>query len=102
MFFKNKKIFNEEKQNILNKKIDKLAETIQKSNLEDLSYIIGNKKQVILRNFLAGISRGVGIGIGITIVTAILVSILRQLVTLNIPVIGKYISDIVEIVEKSR
>ena len=102
MFFKNKKIFNEEKQNILNKKIDKLAETIQKSNLEDLSYIIGNKKQVILRNFLAGISRGVGIGIGITIVTAILVSILRQLVTLNIPVIGEYISDIVEIVEKSR
>ena len=102
MFFKNKKNFNEEKQNILNKKIDKLAETIQKSNLEDLSYIIGNKKQVILRNFLAGISRGVGIGIGITIVTAILVSILRQLVTLNIPVIGEYISDIVEIVEKSR
>jgi len=30
------------------------------------------------------------------------VLILRHLVTLNIPVIGEYISDIVEIVEKSR
>ena len=86
----------------LNSKIEKLTNTLQRSNLEDLAYIVGNKKQVIIRNFIAGISRGVGIGIGITIITAILVLILRHLVALNIPVIGEYISDIVQIVEKSR
>ena len=90
------------KRNILNEKIDKLAESLKKSNLEELSYLLGNKKQIIFRNFLAGLFRGVGIGIGVTIITAILVLALRRLVTLNIPVIGEYISDIVEIVEKSR
>ena len=94
MFFKNKKE--------LNRKIDKLAEILEKSNLFDLSYLLGNKKQIIIRNLIAGIFRGVGIGIGITIITAILILFLKHLVTLNIPVIGEYISDIVEIVEKSR
>lgn len=62
----------------------------------------GNKKEIIKRNLLAGIARGVGIGIGVTIITAILVMLLQKIVTLNIPVIGEYIADIVEIVEKSR
>lgn len=62
----------------------------------------GNKKEIIKRNLLAGVSRGVGIGIGITIITAILVILLKKIVTLNIPVIGEYIADIIEIVEKSR
>ena len=94
MFFKKKKKLEE--------KIEHLTNTIEESNLKDFAYIIGNKKEIIFRNFMAGISRGVGIGIGITIITAILVMLLRHLVTLNIPVIGEYISDIVEIVEKSR
>ena len=93
MFFKSKQ---------LQSKIDKLINSIERSNLEELATIMGNKKQIVIRNFLAGVFRGIGIGIGITIITAILVLILRQLVTLNIPVIGEYISDIVEIVEKSR
>ena len=86
----------------LNLKIDKLIYTLEKSNLEDLSNIMGSKKQIIIKNLLAGIFRGIGIGIGITIITAILVIILRRLVALNLPIIGEYISDIVEIVEKSR
>ena len=94
MFFKNNKK--------IELKIDQIIEKLEKSNLEDLTNIMGSKKQIIIRNFLAGIFRGVGIGVGITIITAFLVLILRHLVTLNIPVIGEYISDIVEIVEKSR
>ena len=76
----------------LNKKIDKLIYILEKSSFEDLANIVGNKKQLIVRNFLSGIFRGVGIGIGITIITAILVLILRHLVTLNIPVIGEYLN----------
>ena len=43
-----------------------------------------------------------GIGIGVTIITAILILILQKIVALNIPVIGEYIADIVDIVQKSR
>ena len=86
----------------INEKIDKINENLAKSNMIELSYILGNKKEILKRNLIAGISRGVGIGIGITIITAIIVIILRRLIMLNIPVIGDYIADIVEIVEKSR
>ena len=86
----------------LNDKIDKLIELLEKSNINELVYILGSRKEIILRNILAGIFRGIGIGIGVTIITAILILTLRRLVALNIPVIGNYIADIVEIVEKSR
>lgn len=82
--------------------IEKLNKTFEESNLIELIHILGNKKEIIKRNFLAGIFRGVGIGIGVTLITAILIIILQKIVTLNIPVIGEYISDIVEIVQNKN
>ena len=86
----------------INKKIDKTNKKSQKTNILELIYIMGNNKEILKRNLIAGISRGVGIGIGVTIITAIIVYFLRRLIMLNIPVIGDYIADIVEIVERSR
>ena len=83
----------------LNENIEKLLEKFKSKDIEELIYVIGSKKEIAKRNFLAGIFRGVGIGIGVTIVTAIIVYFLQRLVRLNIPVIGKYIYDIVQIVE---
>ncbi len=96
MWLKRKKI------NILEKAIGNLSDTLEKGNYVEWAYILGNRKEIIKRNLLAGIARGVGIGIGVTIVTAGLVIILQKIVTLNIPIIGEYIADIVEIVEKSK
>lgn len=97
MFFK---IFKLKKEN--NKFLDSQVKKKTESNLIDLSYILGNKKEIIKRNLLAGIARGIGVGIGLTVITGMIVILLRKLITLNIPVIGDYIADIVEIVEKSR
>ena len=86
----------------LNNKIDFISKQLkdfdiklQRSNVHELIYILGNKKEIVKRNLLAGISRGVGIGIGITLITAFLIFLLRKVVALNIPIIGKYISDII-------
>lgn len=81
-------------------KKDNILESIEKKNLEELLYVLGNKKEIAKRNFIAGIFRGVGIGIGVTIVSAIIVYFLQRLVKLNLPGIGRYINDIVEIVEE--
>ena len=86
----------------LEKSIDDLNYALIKNHFIDLSEILGNRKELLIRNLLAGISKGIGIGIGFTILTAILVIILQKIVTLNIPVIGDYISDIVDIVENNR
>lgn len=96
MFIKKKKI------DILNKSITQLIKMLQDGNFIEWAYILGNKKEIIIRNIIAGIFRGIGIGIGVTVITAILIILLQKIVTLNIPVIGEYIADIVEIVERSR
>lgn len=83
----------------LNKNIERLNRNIEEKNIQELIYILGNRKEIFKRNLWAGISRGVGIGIGVTIITAILVMFLKRVVELNIPVIGNYIAEIVEIVE---
>ncbi len=86
----------------LNKKIDDLNEAMLKSRILDLSELLGSRKQLLFRNIFSGIAKGIGIGIGVTVITAILVILLQKIVTLNIPVIGEYISDIVDIVERNR
>ncbi len=95
-------MFRKRKMNILDNSIKELTKILQEGNLIEISYILGNKREIIKRNLIAGIFRGVGIGIGVTIITAILVILLQKIVTLNIPIIGEYIADIVEIVERSR
>ncbi len=96
MWLKNKKY------HLLEKAIEELNNILIKSNLVEISNLLGNKKKLLFNNLLAGIARGVGIGIGVTIITAILVVLLQKIVALNIPVIGEFIADIVEIVERSK
>ena len=86
----------------LMKNIDKLNFTLTKNNLIDLAEILGNRKELLIRNLIAGMAKGIGIGIGFSLFTAVLIIILQKIVTLNIPVIGDYISDIVEIVDRNR
>ena len=88
--------------NLLEQGIIKLNETLQEGNIQEISYLLGNKKEMLKRNLIAGIFRGIGIGIGVTVITATLIFIMQRIVTLNIPVIGEYIADIVEIVQRSR
>lgn len=86
----------------LNKKLDNLNYVLSKNNILDLVELLGNRKQLFIRNLWSGMAKGIGIGIGVTVITAILVIILQKIVTLNIPIIGEYIADIVDIVERSR
>ena len=84
---------------ILNQNIERLLRLIEKKKIEQLIDILGSKKELVKRNFIAGIFRGMGFGIGVTIVTAIIIYFLQRLVMLNLPVVGRFITDIIEIVE---
>ncbi len=44
MFIKN------EKYNLLEKGIEKLNDTLQEGNIHELSYLLGNKKEMVKRN----------------------------------------------------
>lgn len=86
----------------LNKKLDNLNYLLTKNEILNLAELLGNKKELFLRNIWSGMAKGIGIGIGFTIITAIILIILQKIVTWNIPIIGEYIADIVDIVQNSR
>ena len=83
----------------LNDNIEKLIEKLENRNIEEMLAILGSKKEIAKRNFIAGIFRGIGIGIGVTIVTAIIIYFLQKLVKLNLPIIGEYINDLIDIIK---
>ena len=86
----------------LNKKIDEINYVLSKNRVLDLVELLGDRKKLFVRNLWSVMVKGIGIGIGVTVITGILVVILQKIVTLNIPVIGEYISDIIDIVERTR
>ena len=98
---RNQKIL-EDKLNLLELGINKISKNLENKEKHDLIYILGSKKEIIKRNIIAGIFRGIGTGIGFTIITAIIIYFLQRIVRLNIPVIGEYINDIIEIVQHSK
>ena len=82
--------------------IEKLNRIIENSRISELTELLQSKRKIFVRNLIAGISKGLGFSIGFYVITAILIYLLQYIVRLNIPVIGKYISDIVDIVELNK
>lgn len=82
--------------------LDRLNYILNRNKVLDLIEITGNTKKFLIRNFLSGIIKGIGVGIGFSVITALIIYLLQKIIKLNIPVISKYIADIVEIVQKAK
>jgi hypothetical protein len=87
------------KLNKINKKIDKLAYKMDAKNIAEYVELSLDTKKLIWKNFVLGIAKGIGGAIGFTLLGAIAIYLLRRVVMLNLPVIGAFIKDIMEIVE---
>lgn len=85
----------------LTDRLDKLALDMEKARIKDYICYLENPKKLLWPNFLAGLARGFGASIGFTLLAAIIVYLLQSVVRLNLPVIGKFISEIVNIVENN-
>jgi len=59
-----------------------------------------NRKDIILNNFLGGIAWGLGATVGVSLVIALL-SIIAHYINV-IPIIGKFISDVIDVVLKTN
>ena len=85
----------------LRNQVEELNKKIEDAKVKEYVELMGNTKKLLWKNFISGIAKGVGTAIGFTILGAIVLIILRKIVLLNIPVIGKYLKDILDIVETS-
>ena len=81
------------------KKVDEIALKLEKMKINSYVELMTDTRNLIKKNFVAGISKGIGMAVGFTILGAITLVFLRRVVALNIPVIGKFVSDIAQIVE---
>ncbi|MBE0466672.1 MAG: hypothetical protein IBX71_05535 [Candidatus Desulforudis sp.] len=83
----------------LKTKITELSVAMEKMRLAEYVTLLERPYRLLYINFLTGIARGLGMAIGFTILAAVLVLVLQRVVMLNLPVIGKFIADIVRVVE---
>lgn len=83
----------------IKEQIEELNRKLEATKINEYVELMGNTKKLLWKNFISGISRGIGIAIGFTILGAIVLIILQKIVLLNIPVIGKYLKDILDIIE---
>jgi len=85
----------------LENKLEKLTLAIEKIKMVEYVEFLNNRRRMLYTNFLAGIARGLGMAVGFTILGALLIYLLRQVVLLNLPLIGDFIADIVQLVNES-
>nr|WP_092068077.1 DUF5665 domain-containing protein [Dendrosporobacter quercicolus]NSL46928.1 hypothetical protein [Dendrosporobacter quercicolus DSM 1736]SDL69607.1 hypothetical protein SAMN04488502_101580 [Dendrosporobacter quercicolus] len=77
----------------------RLANHLEAMRIAEYVDLLQRPARLIFINFVAGLARGLGIAIGATLIFAVLVDLLRRMIVLNIPGIGNFIADIVQIVE---
>ncbi len=87
------------KDDFIARQIQRLATQLESMRIAEYVDLLQRPARLIFINFVAGIARGLGIAIGATIIFAAMVEFLRRIILLNLPGIGNFIADIVQIVE---
>ncbi|HBQ29277.1 membrane protein [Peptococcaceae bacterium SCADC1_2_3] len=84
---------------MLRHQINELALNMEKMKLAEYVNLLENPRRLLYINFIAGVARGLGIAVGFAILGAVIIYVLQRIVALNLPVIGKFIAEIVTIVQ---
>lgn len=85
----------------LEDKVEEITLAMEKIKIAEYVEYLNNIRRMLFINFLAGIARGLGMAVGFTLLGALLIYILRRIVLLNLPLIGDFIAEIVQLVNES-
>lgn len=85
----------------IQKQLEEMNRKLEAMKINEYVELMGNTRKLLWKNFMAGIFKGIGSAIGFTILGAVVLILLQKIVLLNIPIIGKYLKDILDIVETS-
>lgn len=83
------------------RQLDRWLESMERLRLADYVRYVDDRKRLFWSSFWGGVARGVGMAVGFTILGAVLVLILQNLARHNLPVIGDFLADIVNVVQNS-
>lgn len=85
---------------IIKRYLEKLIIIIERSRIRDYMYLTDSKRRLFIINFIAGLGKGLGQAIGFSILAAIVIGILVSWV--NLPIIGRYIARLLNIIQEYR
>ena len=102
------KIINESTLNLSSEKdlglikryLERLILIIERSRIRDYMMLTDSKRRLFLINFVAGLGKGFGQAIGFTLLAGVVFFILASWV--DLPIIGKYIANLINIIEIYR
>ncbi len=81
------------------KKMDEMLAAMERLRLADYVRYLDDRRRMMRNQFISGLFRGMGMAVGFTILGAVLVLVLQRLAQRNLPVIGDFLAQIVEIVQ---
>lgn len=79
-----------------------MAKALEESAVAEYVEFIRDPKRVVWMNFLGGVARGFGFAVGASVLAAFAIYILGEVAWSRLPLIGKFIADIVKFVELNR
>lgn len=80
-------------------RLERLVERMEMLHIDAYLRYIRNWRKRVLMDFLSGIVRGIGFSVGFSILGALLIYILRNIALANLPLIGRFLAELVRIVE---
>lgn len=83
------------------RRLERLAQRMEYLRLDAYLKYVHNWKRRLVFEFLSGIARGVGFSVGFTVLGALLLYLLRNAALANLPVIGRFLAELVRIVENN-
>ena len=83
----------------LTRRLEKAAERMEMLHIDAYLRYIRNWRRRFLMDFLSGIVRGIGFSVGFSILGALLIYVLRNIALANLPLIGRFLAELVRIVE---
>lgn len=81
-------------------KLEETLAALERLRLADYIRYVDDHKRLMRSHFLGGLARGMGMAVGFTLLGAVLVIVLNRLAQHNLPIIGDFLADIVEIVQR--
>ncbi len=82
--------------------IEKLIGTLERMQLDRYVEHVSNRSRMIFTNLFYGMLRGVGFSFGFTVLGAAAIVLVRHLLERNIPLIGDFIAEVIDAIEKRR
>ncbi len=82
-------------------RFDSYIKRIEMLKLSEFLLYADNWKKRLLFDFLSGIARGVGFSIGFTLLGALILYFLRNAALANLPIIGRFLGEVLRIAEES-